>query len=137
VEPELHVIKEVERGKRHALVLRGAADEEVPLTTVQPRKGVAGVVELRKLQFVGGREEGPVAGVSAVVPGPAAALVGLSQVALCGCDAVNGSVRLLVLASLLPLDAVYCRVEGSLLLTLLVNRLLEQGDLVLQGLQFR
>jgi hypothetical protein len=31
------------------LVLRGAADEEVPLTTVQPRKGVAGAVELQKL----------------------------------------------------------------------------------------
>jgi hypothetical protein len=107
------------------------------LTTVQPRKGVAGAVELRKLQFVGGREEGPVTDVSAVVPGPAAALVGLSQVALCGCDVVNGSVQLLVLAPLLPLDAVYCRVEGSLLLALLGDRLLKQGDLVLQGLQFQ
>jgi hypothetical protein len=86
---------------------------------------------------VGGREEGPVAGVSAVVPNPAAALVGLSQVALCGCDVLNGSVQLLVLALLLPLDAVYCHVECSLLLALLGDRPLEQGDLVLQGLQFR
>jgi hypothetical protein len=114
VEPELRVIKEVERGERHALVLRGAADEEVPLTTVQPREGVVGTVELRKLQFVGGREVGHVAGVNVVVPGPVAALVGLSQVALCGCDALNGSVQLLVLELLLPLDAVYCRVECSL-----------------------
>jgi hypothetical protein len=129
-------MKEVECSKRHALVLWGSADEEVPLTTVQPRKGVAGVVKLWKLQFVGGREEGPIAGVSAVIPGPAATLVGLSQVALCGFDAVNGSVQLLVLAPFLPLDAVYCRVEGSLLLALLGDRLLEQGDLVLQGLQF-
>jgi hypothetical protein len=104
---------------------------------VQPREGVASDVELQKLQFVGGREEGPVAGVSVVVPGPAAALVGLSQVALCGCDTFNGRVQLLVLVPLLPLDAVYCRVEGSLLLPLLGDRLLEQGDLVLQGLQFR
>jgi hypothetical protein len=137
VEPELRVIKEVERGERHALVLRGAADEEVPLTTVQPREGVVGAVELQELQFVGGREDGPVAGVSAVIPGPAAALVGMSQVALCGCDALNGSVQLLVLALLFPLDAVYCRVECSLLLALLGDRPLEQGDLVLQGLQFR
>jgi hypothetical protein len=41
------------------------------------------------------------------------------------------------LVPLLPLDAVYCRVEGSLLLALLGDRLLEQGDLVLQGLQFQ
>jgi hypothetical protein len=85
---------------------------------------------------VGGREEGPIAGVSVIVPGPATALVGLSQVALCGCDALNGSVQLLVLAPLLPLDAVFCRVEGLLLLALLGDRPLEQGDLVLQGLQF-
>jgi hypothetical protein len=37
VEQELRVI-EVERGECHALVLLGAADEEVPLTTVQPRE---------------------------------------------------------------------------------------------------
>jgi hypothetical protein len=76
VEPELRVIKEVERGEHHALMLRGAADEEVPLTTVQPWEGVAGAVELQELQFVGGREEGPIASIS--IPGPAAALVGLS-----------------------------------------------------------
>jgi hypothetical protein len=49
VEPELRVIKEVERGERHALVLRGAADEEVPLTTVQQWEGIAGAVELQEL----------------------------------------------------------------------------------------
>jgi hypothetical protein len=65
------------------------------------------------------------------------ALVGLSQVALCGCDTLNGSVQLLVLALLLRLDTVYCYVECSLLLALLGDRPLEQGDLVLQGLQFR
>jgi hypothetical protein len=112
-------------------------DEEVPLTTVQPREGVTGAVELRELQFVGGQEEGPVADVSVGVLGPAVAIVELSQVALCGYDTLNGSVQLLVLALLLPLDTVYCCVECSLLLALLGDRPLEQGDLVLQGLQFR
>jgi hypothetical protein len=78
VEPELRVIKEVEHGERHALVLWGAADEEVPLTTVQPQEGVTGAVKLQELQFVGGREEGPVVSVNVVVPGPAVSLVGLS-----------------------------------------------------------
>jgi hypothetical protein len=86
---------------------------------------------------VGGREEGPVAGVSIIIIGLAAALVGLSQDALCGCDVLNGNVQLLVLSPLLPLDAVYCCVECSLLLALLGDRPLKQGDLVLQGLQFQ
>jgi hypothetical protein len=93
VEPELRVIKEVEHSKRHTLVLRGAANEEVLLTTVRPRKGVAGAIELQKLQFAGGREEGPITGVNVVILGPTAALVGLSQAALCRDGNMSGSGR--------------------------------------------
>jgi hypothetical protein len=109
VEPELRVIKEVERGERHALVLQGVADKEVPLTMFQPWEGVAGAVELRELQFVGGREEGPVTGGRPGWPVPGCAVWLRRAQWQCATPGV---------ALLLPLDVVYCRVECLLLLAL-------------------
>jgi hypothetical protein len=57
VEPELGVIQEVERGVGHPLVLRCASYSEVPRTHVQPWQGIAGVIVLRELQFVGSGQE--------------------------------------------------------------------------------
>jgi hypothetical protein len=53
MKPQLSVIKEVECHEHDMFLLWGPMNMEVPFTMVQPWKGIAGVVELGKFEFVG------------------------------------------------------------------------------------
>jgi hypothetical protein len=53
VEPQLHVVQQVEGGEHHSLVLWHPVNVEVALASAELGQGIAGAIEFQEFELVG------------------------------------------------------------------------------------
>jgi hypothetical protein len=117
----LRIVKEVEHHVRDPLIVWCALQSEEPLSTIEPRQGIALAVKLQELQLVCGVTTTP----TSVITGTSIVVIGSSVVSWAATSAIMQRI----------LHMCEGQLQSNLLLPLLCQCHRELWDYILQGLQ--